>query len=134
MDVLVGQIGLGFNPLDAITSAAKSAAQVAADPRFQRAAATTANAYYPEQYAQVQQGVQQAKQVLRTNDIHYQQLLQRNARQPRPMPMQPMMPMPPQQFDDDGAPMASGTVQHGNILMIGGAVAAGLLLLFALRK
>ena len=124
VDVLVGQIGFSVNDVF------KTAAQVAADPRTQRVAATTANAYYPEQYRQVQQGVQQAKQVLRTNDIHYQQLMRQRARQPimPMMPMQPMMPM-----DPDGAPVSS-PVEHGNLLMIGGVAAAGLLLFLLLRK
>jgi len=124
-DVLVGQIGFS------VTDALKTAAQAAADPRTQRVAATAANAYYPEQYAQVQQGVQQAKQVLRTNDIHYQQMLQRRAQQPRMM-----MPMPPpMQLDEEGAPIPSGgPVQHGNLLMIGGLAVAGVVLFLVLRK
>ncbi len=124
VDVLVGQIGFS------VTDVFKTAAQAAADPRTQRVAATAANAYYPEQYQQVQQGVQQAKQVLRTNDIHYQQLMQRRARQPM-MPMMPMQPMP--QFDPDGAP-GSSPVEHGNLLMIGGVAVAGLFLFLLLRK
>lgn len=121
VDVLVGQIGFS------VTDVFKTAAQVAADQRTQRIAATAANAYYPEQYRQVQAGVQQAKQTLRTNDIHYQDLLRQRARRP----MMPMMPMP--QFDPDGAPMSS-PVEHGNILMIAGAAGAALLLFLLLRK
>ncbi len=48
----------------------------------------------------------------------------------------PGMPMPPPQaFDEEGEPMpASSPVQHGNLMMIGGAIALGLLVLFAMRK
>lgn len=126
MSVLVGQIG--FNPLDAFKQVARTSAQVAADPRTQRVAATAANAYYPEQYQQVQQGVDQARQVLRQNDVRYQQLMQRQAQRPRMMPM-PMMP----QFDPDGAPTSS-PVEHGNIIGLIGIGAAGLVLFLLLRK
>jgi hypothetical protein len=125
--VLVGQIG--FNPWSAIKQVEHTAVRVASDPRAQRAAATAANAYYPEQYAQVRQKVGQARQILRQNDGQYQQAMEQRAHQP---PMPQFGPMPPQFDPDSGGPTAP--VQHGNIIGLAAVAGAGLVLFLLLRK
>lgn len=130
--MLVGQPQLGFSITDpfkkigtavykAHVEGTKLLVQAAKDPRVQRAAAQSAQAYaqakYAPQYAKGMEYYQQGRQILRP-------------------PPGAMMPQQPEQaFDEEGEPMpASSPVQHGNIMLIGGAVVLGLLVLFAMRK
>lgn len=126
MGVLVGQIGgLGFSVTDALKTAITAPLKVASNPTVRSMTLTALkNNQYTQGYAQYADVADKAAWGTKG--------MPQPARRP---PTQPMMPMPPQQFDDDGSPIPAGTtVQHGNILMIGGAVAAGLVLLLVLRK
>jgi len=116
--VLVGQTGLGFNPLSSIAkgagAVANTAVRVARDPRTQNVAHVAAQSYAPAEYAQVRSKVSQVQQILRPPG------------QQRSMPqMMPMMPMDP----DSGLPPT-----RDSHLMLYAGIGAGVLLVFMLLK
>jgi len=120
MGVLVGQIG--WSPWSAVKQVANTAARVASDPRAQRAAATAANAYYPEEYQQIQQKVGQARQILRQND---------GKPHPHHAPTQPQFDPGAEQFD----PGASAPAPiNGHFIGLAAVAGAGLILVLLLRK
>jgi len=110
---------LGFSLPSAITSVARSAYHVAADPRAQAAAAVIGTEYAPDTTAQVQQ---------------YARSVSRNIRQARqafdPVYGQQMMPTPDAGYDAGG----SMPVQHSNMLVYAGIGAGALILFLLMRK
>ena len=119
--MLVGNTGLGFNPLKSIARGAGSVAsgvvRVARDPRAQGLAVTAARAYAPGQYAQAANVVSQVQHVLR----------------PPMRPGAPMMPMPqqmPMVDPDSGLP----PTRDSHLLLYAGIGAGALLLVLLLKR
>jgi hypothetical protein len=112
--------GLGFNPFSYVKSAATSIYHVAQNPNVQRAAASAAQAYAPEQYAQATQYADQARGLL-----------------PPPGAI-PVSPGAPGAMVDDGGADEGAAVVHPNVIqknkwlpfaVIGGGAVVLLLLL-----
>ncbi len=118
--VLVGQTGLGFNPLSSIAKGAGAVAntvvKVARDPRTQNVAHVAAQSYAPAEYAQVRSKVNQVQQILRPPG------------QQRPA-MQPVQQMMPMVDPDSGLP----PTRDSHLLLYAG-IGAGVLLVVMLMK
>lgn len=123
---------LGFNPFSAIATGAKAvgkgvarvAVRTASDPNVQRAAISAGTAYaqtkYAPQYARAAGLYAQGKSILR----------------PPGAPMGPPGAAPPEAADEDGGGGGGGApapAQRGNLMLIGGLVAAGILVFVLTR-